>query len=119
MTLRRCGIAVLLVMLSAAPALAQFRSFSPLDVAVVTTGSTPVTAISPTHRTAGGYLYNPPAPNTVNLCINEIDAAGITSSGNTTCIIPGQGYNLTQSGLGVSVNATDSAHVFSGYGLRQ
>lgn len=92
---------------------------TPLDVATVTTGGTAVTALTAGHRSAGGWIYNPPSA-TVNLCINEVGtASGTTSAGNTTCIVPGQTYVLTaSSNKPVSVVSADSAHPFSGYGLQ-
>lgn len=88
----------------------------PLDVATVTTGGTPVTALAAGHRNAGGWLFNPNNA-TVNLCINEIGtASGTTSSGNTTCIVPGQTYNLAPSTNAVSVVTSDANHPFSGMG---
>lgn len=92
---------------------------TPLDVATVTTGGSAVTALTAGHRSAGGWIYNPPTA-TVNLCINEVGtASGTTSAGNTTCIVPGQTYVLTASSNSpVSVVSSDSAHPFSGYGLQ-
>lgn len=88
----------------------------PLDVSTVTTGGTAVTALSAGHRSAGGWLQNPPSA-TVNLCINEIGtASGTTSAGNTTCIVPGQTYVLAPSGNGVSVISSDNSHAFAGQG---
>ncbi len=89
-----------------------------LDVKTVTTGGTPVTAIAATHRTAGGILCNPQGA-TINMGINEIGtAAGTTSSGDTTFIVPGQCYNVSPAAGAVSVITSDSAHPFSGYGLQ-
>ncbi len=89
-----------------------------LDVKTVTTGGTPVTALIAGHRTGGGWIQNPPTA-TVNLGINEIGtAAGTTSSGDTTFIIPGQTYQLSPSANAVSVISSDSAHAFSGYGFQ-
>ena len=89
-----------------------------LDVKTVTIGGTAVTAIAAGNRPGGGFLQNPPTA-TINLCINEIGVAvGVSSFGDTTCIIPGQGY-VVQPGTGaVSVITSDSAHQFSGYGLK-
>jgi hypothetical protein len=88
----------------------------PLDIATVTTGGTAVVAIAAGHRVKGGWLQNPNAA-TVNLCVNELGtASGTTSSGSTTCIVPGQTYLLAPSGNAVSVVSSDSAHPFSGYG---
>ena len=89
-----------------------------LDIATVTTGGSPVIALSAGHRTAGGWISNP-STATVNLGINEIGpATGTTSAGSTTFIAPGQTYTLTPSGNAVSVVSSDSAHPFSGYGFQ-
>jgi hypothetical protein len=94
------------------------RTLVTLDVKTVTTGGTAVTALSSGHRTAGGWLQNPSGA-TINLCINEIGTAtGTTSSGDTTCIAPGQSYALAPASSAVSVVSSDSAHPFSGYGLQ-
>lgn len=93
------------------------RTIVPLDVSTVTTGGTAVTALTAGHRTAGGFLFNPIVA-TIALCINEIGiASGTTSAGNTTCIQPGQSYNLAPAASAVSVITSDSSHPFSGYGL--
>lgn len=94
------------------------RTLVTLDIKTVTTGAVPVVALSAGHKTAGGLIQNPPTAS-INLCINEIGtASGTTSSGDTTCIIPGQSYSLTASSGAVSVISSDSAHAFSGYGLQ-
>lgn len=91
----------------------------PLDVATVTTGGTAVVALTQNHRSGGGWIQNPPSA-TVNLCINEVGTAtGTTSSGNTTCIVPGQSYVLIPNAGPVSVISSDSSHPFSGYGIQQ
>lgn len=93
------------------------RTLVTLDIKTVTTGGTAVTAITAGHRTAGGFLYNPIGA-TINLCINEIGtASGTTSSGDLTCVQPGQGYKVTPASTAVSVITSDSSHPFSGYGL--
>lgn len=93
------------------------RTVVTLDVKTVTTGGTAVTAIAAGHRTAGGFLLNPVGA-TIALCINEIGAAsGTTSSGDTTCIQPGQSYTVAPASTAVSVVSSDSAHPFSGEGL--
>jgi hypothetical protein len=92
------------------------RTLVPLDVATVTTGGTAVNALSAAHRSAGGWLQNPPNA-TINLCINEIGtASGTTSAGSTTCIAPGQTYLLAPTAGAVSVISSDSSHPFSGMG---
>lgn len=87
-----------------------------LDVATITTGGTAVTALTAGHRTAGGWLQNPPSA-TINLCINEIStASGTTTAGSTACIVPGQSYTLAPSTAAVSVISSDSSHPFGGQG---
>lgn len=94
------------------------RTIVTLDVKTVTTGGTAVTALTSGHKSAGGWIQNPSSA-TINLCINEISTAtGTTSSGDTTCIIPGQTYNLVPSSGAVSVITSDSSHPFSGYGFQ-
>lgn len=94
------------------------RTLVSLDVASVTTGGSAVTALTAGHATAGGFIYNPVAA-TVALCINQIGvASGVTSAGNTTCIQPGQPYNIVPSANAVSVISSDSTHAFSGMGLQ-
>ncbi len=94
------------------------RTLVTLDVKTVTTGAVAVTALTAGHRTAGGWIYNPSVA-TINLCINEIGTAtGTTSSGDTTCILPGVTYTLQPASTAVSVISSDSAHPFSGMGLQ-
>ncbi len=89
-----------------------------LDVKTVTTGGVAVTALTAGHRSAGGWIYNPSVA-TINLCINEIGTAtGTTSSGDTTCILPGVTYTLQAASTAVSVISSDSSHPFSGMGLQ-
>lgn len=93
------------------------RTLVTLDVKTVTTGGTAVNALSAGHKTAGGFLSNPKGA-TIDLCINEIGTAtGTTSSGDTTCIVPGASYKLAPASTAVSVVTSDSSHPFSGYGL--
>lgn len=93
------------------------RTIITLDIKTVTTGGVAVNAISTGHRTAGGFLQNPIGA-TIALCINEIGtASGTTSSGDTTCIQPGQSYTVSPASTAVSVITSDSSHPFSGYGL--
>lgn len=94
------------------------RTLVTLDVKTITTGGTAVTALTSGHKSAGGWIQNPPSA-TINLCINEIGTAtGTTTSGDTTCIIPGQTYNLVPSSGTVSVISSDSSHPFGGYGFQ-
>lgn len=89
-----------------------------LDIKTVTTGGTAVVAIAASHRSAGGFIQNPVGA-TIALCINEIGTAtGTTSSGDTTCIQPGQSYSVAPASTAVSVISSDSSHPFSGYGLQ-
>jgi hypothetical protein len=94
---------------------AQAQSLNSLDVSIVTTGGTAVTALNAGHRTKGGWLTNPSTAS-VNLCINERGPATMTAGGDVTCIVPGQTYVLAANGSAVSVVASDSGHQFSGYG---
>lgn len=94
------------------------RTLVTLDVKTVTTGGTAVTAIAAGHRTAGGFLQNPKGA-TIDLCINEISTAtGTTSSGDTTCIVPGASYTVAPAAGAVSVITSDSSHPYSGYGMQ-
>lgn len=100
------------------PAGGSTRTLVTLSVKTVTTGGAAVTAIAVGGRTAGGWIQNPPSA-TINLCINEIGTAtGTTSSGDTTCIVPGQSYNVAPAAGAVSVISSDSAHPFSGYSFQ-
>lgn len=100
------------------PTASGSRTLVTLDIKTVTTGGTAVTAIAAGNRAAGGFLQNPPTA-TINLCVNEIGTAtGTASSGDTTCIIPGQGYVVAPAAGAVSVVSSDAAHPFSGYGLK-
>jgi hypothetical protein len=93
-------------------------TINPLDISIVTTGGTAVTAVNAGHKSAGGWLYNPIAAG-ANLCINESGtASGTVSAGSLTCIQPGQVYTLTPSIGSVSVVSSDSAHGFSGQGFQ-
>jgi hypothetical protein len=93
-------------------------TINPLDISTVTTGGTAVVALGPGEHTAGGWIQNPTTA-TITLCINEAGvASGTTSAGSTTCIAPGVIYQLARSIGPVSVISSDSAHPFSGYGLR-
>jgi len=107
---------ILLVILLSLPGPA-FAQMVTLDVKTVTTGGAAVTAIAAGNRKNGGWIQNP-ATATVSLCINELGtASGTSSNGDTTCIAPGQTYNLLPSGKAVSVVSSDAAHPFSGYGF--
>ncbi len=104
---------------SGSPTGVTTRVIVPLDVSTVATGGTAVTALAATHRSAGGWLFNP-ATATTSLCINEQGgtASGTTSAGPLACIAPGQTYTLVPSWLPVSVVTSDSAHPFSGEGMQ-
>lgn len=88
-----------------------------LSAATVTTGGTAVTAMAAGIRTGGGWIANP-STATTPLCIAELGTAGVASGGSTTCIAPGVTYTVVGNAGAVSVNATDSAHAFSGYGFQ-
>lgn len=90
-----------------------------LSPSIITTGGTAVTPLAPGQRTAGGFIYNP-AEATVNLCVNENGpASGTVSQGDLICVPPGTTYQITPGPGPVSVVSSDSAHKFSGYGLKQ
>ncbi len=92
------------------------RTLVALNVATVTTGGTPVTALTAGNKTAGGWIKNPETA-TINLGINEIGTAtGTSSSSSTTFIAPGEIYMLSPSSGAVSVISSDSSHPFSGMG---
>lgn len=93
------------------------QTINPLDISTVTTGGTAVTALGPGEHSAGGFIQNPPTA-TIALCINEAGVAVVAGSGSTTCISPGNVYQLAPSNGPVSVVSSDSAHPYSGYGLR-
>jgi hypothetical protein len=98
------------------PGIAQAQMVT-LTIKTVTTGGTAVTALAAGQRNNGGWIQNPSTATTL-LCINELGtASGTSSNGDTTCISPGQTYNLMPSPKPVSVIASDSAHAFSGYGI--
>lgn len=127
--MKMLGLATLLLMSVASTSTAQIENLKqtpavttapyvlvPLDVATVTTGGTAVTALTAGHRTRGGFLKNPDTA-TIPLCINEQGtASGTVSAGATTCILPGQSYNLAPSPNAVSIITSDSAHPVSGMG---
>jgi hypothetical protein len=93
----------------------------PLDVSTVTTGGTPVAALSAGHRTAGGWITNPENA-TVRLCYRD---DGGTPTGtytgaqsNLVCLAPAQGASLTPSPLALYVVTSDNAHPFAGEGYQ-
>lgn len=90
----------------------------PLDASTVVTGGTAVTALAAGNAAKGGFLQNPIGAAQA-LCINQVGtASGTTSAGDTTCIQPGQSYNLIPSPNAVSVISSDSSHAFSGNGAK-
>lgn len=102
---------------AAAPKPAQLTIVA-LDVSSVSSGGTAVTALNSGHRTAGGWIHNLETETNV-LCINEIGtASGTSSSGNTTCIQPGQTYSIAPAAGAVSVVSANGSHTFSGYGFQ-
>jgi hypothetical protein len=85
----------------------------PLDVAVVTTGGTAVTALTMGHATAGGFLVT---SNAAGICVNQQGAAGTSTAGGTVCVAQNQMYTLVPNGNAVSVNST-AAVAIGGEGL--
>jgi hypothetical protein len=69
------------------------------------------------HVAKGGWLYNP-ASATTPLCVAIAGNAGLATSAMTTCIAAGQTYTIPAMAGAVSVNATDSGHMFSGAGYQ-
>lgn len=92
------------------------RIIVPLDAVQVIIGGTPITAIAPGHRTAGGVLQsNDPA----GLFINEVGgAAGLLVSGGTVWVPAGTLYRVTPANTGVSVNSPNAGAIISGWGLQ-
>ena len=105
--------AVLASVMMAGKAHAQTHPLVSLDISMVTTGGTAVTAINAGHRASGGWIQNPPTA-TANLCINERGTATTTAGGDVVCIVPGQTYMLAANGGPVSVVSSDGPHPFSG-----
>jgi hypothetical protein len=92
----------------------------PLDVATTTSANTAVTALIATHRSAGGWIENPPTATTV-ICINTITTAAFSSGacvGSNNAISPGQVFNIPANANTVSVVSSDATHAFSGEGLQ-
>lgn len=97
------------------PTKAGQTSLVTLDVAVVTTANTAVTALAAGHCTAGGYIVNGSA--TTIMTVNQIGtASGAVSSGNNIAIQPLGDIVLLPSPNAVSVVSTLAGHVFGGYG---
>ena len=87
------------------------------DIATVTTGGTAVAAFSAGHVAKGGVIKNPVAA-TAPLYVRLTGTAGTTETGGTISIAPGQTYTIPPMAGAVSVNATDSGHVFCGMGFQ-
>ena len=115
--MRKRAVAALLILGSMLLPARADTNFMQLDNSTVTTGGTAVVALVAGKRTGGGFLFNPTTA-TAPLCINETGTATTAGQGATTCIGVGVTYRLSPSVLPVSVNATDSAHIFSGYGIQ-
>jgi hypothetical protein len=85
-----------------------------LDVGSVTTGGTPVNALSATHAAAGGYILT---ANAAGICVNLLGSAGTSTSGNTTCVAANQPYDIPPTANAVSVNSSASSVTLAGYGF--
>jgi hypothetical protein len=85
-----------------------------LDIASVTTGGTPVNALSTTHASAGGFVIT---ANAAGICVNVLGAAGTATSGNTDCVVANQPYFIPPTANAVSVNSTASSVTLAGYGF--
>jgi len=92
----------------------------PLDVSTTTSANTAVTALIATHRSAGGWIENPPTATTV-ICVNTITTAAFSSGscvGSNNAVSPGQVFNIPSNSNAVSVVSSDASHAYSGEGLQ-
>jgi len=92
----------------------------PLDIATTTSANVAVAALSAGHRSAGGWIQNPPTATTV-ICVNTITTAAFSSGaciGSNNAISPGQVFNIPANANAVSVVSSDATHPFSGEGLQ-
>jgi len=87
------------------------------DIATVTTGGTAVNAFAAGHVVKGGLLTNPSGASQP-LCVRLTGAAGTATSAGTICVAAGASYTIPPMSGAVSVNATDSSHVFGGVGYQ-
>jgi hypothetical protein len=92
----------------------------PLDVAVVTTASTPVTVLAAGEHVAGGFIVT---ANAAGVCISENGPAGVATgyvgTVETVCVAQNVAYPLSTSIGPVSANSTASGVNLSGYGLKE
>lgn len=86
-----------------------------LDVATVTTGGTPVTAINAGHAVCGGVLVT---SNAAGMCVNQNGDAGTATAGDTICVAQNVPYYVIPSAKAVSVNSTASSVAIGGYGFQ-
>jgi len=87
------------------------------DISTVTTGGTAVFAFSAGHVAKGGWIKNPTAA-AGPLYIRLTGTAGVTETGGTAYISPGQTFSIPPMAGAVSVNAADSGHIFCGAGYQ-
>ena len=87
---------------------------APLDVTTVVTAGTAVTVLNAGHRNAGGLLQT---GNAAGFYVNEIGTAGTTVAGGSIFVQQNQPYAPAPTAGAVSVNATASGVVISGWGL--
>jgi hypothetical protein len=86
-----------------------------LDVGTITNAGTAVVAIATGHRTAGALLQT---GNAAGFYVNEIGTAGTTVGNGTMFVFQYQVWQPSPSTGAVSVNATVSGVVLSGWGLQ-
>jgi hypothetical protein len=91
------------------------RTQVPLDENEILNSGTAVTAISAGHRTAGGILQT---GNAAGMYVNEITTAGTVVANGTVFVPENTIYQVTPGTGPVSVNATASAVIISGFGLQ-
>jgi hypothetical protein len=91
------------------------RAIIPLDVSVVTTGGTAVTALTAGHAAAGGFIVT---NNPAGMCVDQSTTAGTVNGtpSTTVCVLQFESFPLTPNGGAVSVNSTGSGVAISGQG---
>lgn len=91
----------------------QAITIIPLDVTSVTTGGTPVNALSVGHVLRGGFILT---TNAAGICVSQQGAAGTSTNSSTQCIAANQIYNIVPNTGAVSVNSVGSSVALSGQG---
>jgi hypothetical protein len=109
---------ILTLLLSAGPALAQTVTPRRCDATAVTTGGSPVNAVS--GPVTSGWLQNPLSATDQGvdpaepLYLDEVGAAGTVGNGTTRALAPGEVYQFPlNSSATVSVTAATAGHKFA------